>query len=559
MSLAAADSETTTDSAQFSAQQLYEQVTVAEVAVTAQLTSQQIQQLIPLLQQVEQKRIELVSSADELWGQHEQSIQQALTGEIAGRPVAGDARQKAGAAISAFAQRRTEFDRYLATIVSQVQSQLTAQQRVLIEPPQPGAFSQPSPLELDSPGSIAEYIVAVTDVQRALRPDEYALVRIPQAERIAAEIVGPTSPQFRAVVDQVVQLTDMLYSWSQERYIQERPTLADQVAGYLQLPPPSAKWPISQQRLFRFLSSPYTIGLLQRMAAGTTPQALPTEAKAIEDYPLVDAADIMDLTGLLNYLQLSVAQLDALARVVQQIKPAVESVRSPWINQGESFNNSLTLIRDLLLTTGQVAPEWQQFRTNLAQQRHRGRWQVAEQLAQVERILTPGQNEVIDWRPPAGILAASSQRLVRQQTRLLGEMRIVIEVWERVKYFDPEDYRRLRIRALNQLLESYGITQDSPDYPQYRAFGLEVLSQVRQTPLDQWEQHRIFLALDFLRELGIIEPLVAGPGTGVPVTWEDIYRALSYPQASQVIQQMIVARTTGQVPQQLELGAESKH
>ena len=390
-------------------------------------------------------------------------------------------------------------------------------------------------------------------------PDEYELIRIPEAQRIAAKIVPPNSPDFVPVVEQVLQLTDSIYGQSQDQYTQEYPILAEQVAQYLQLPPPSARAPISHQQLLDFLSSPYTMPLLQRMAALAITESLPTEPRLVEDCLVSQAAEVMDLAGLLDYLQVSVQQLSAIAPVAQRIDSILQPVREPAANQDQSFNSILIQVRDLLLAGGQVPPEWQQFQTNLEQQRDQARQQIAQQLERVQRGLLPGQNQLIDWQPPMDILAADAERLAREQMRVLAEMHTVVDAFERLRFRQMQDYQRTRIAELNQLLERYGIPENSPAYPEFRSFGIEILNQMRQTPWEQWQQARIALALELLGKLGVIGGVSAGPAQQAPLTWQDMFTALTYPKASLVIQQMITARSTGQLPQQpIPLGGQSQ-
>jgi len=155
---------------------------------------------------------------------------------------------------------------------------------------------------LEGASSLAEYIAGVINTQRDLMPDEYELIRIPEAQRVAAKIVPPNSPQFRQVVEQVLQLTDSVHGQSQAQYIQQYPALVEQIAQYLQLPAPSAQPPISYQQLLDFLASPYTLPLLQRAAAVATIEPIPTDSRPIEDCLVGQAEEVSNIADLLDYL-----------------------------------------------------------------------------------------------------------------------------------------------------------------------------------------------------------------------------------------------------------------
>ncbi len=551
--LTIAGADPAADSPEFSAEQLYEQVTVLQVASTLQLTSEQIAQLTPLLKGIGEKRDALLSSADEAWNQYGEVIQQAISAQIAGQPASAEVRQNAHAGITNFGKQRDAFYGSLASSAAQFGSYLTAQQRQLIAPPGLAESQAQRALLLEGAGSLSEYIVSVIDTQRDLMPDEYALIRIPEAQRVAAKIVPPNSPPFEQVTDQVLQLTDSVYGQSQAQYIQQYPALGEQVAQHLQLPAPSSQLPISYQQLLDFVASHYTLPLLQRAAALATIEPLPTDSRRLEDCLVSQAADVMDLIDLLDYLQIPVQQLSAIAPVIQRIDLILQPIREPAASQDQSFNSILIQVRDLLLAGGQVPPEWQQFQINLEQQQQQARQQIAQQLEQVQRILLPGQNQLIDWQPPMDILAADTERLAREQMRVLAEMHTVVDVFERLRFFqitDVEQYRRIRVWELNKLLERYGVPQSSPAYPRFRSLGIEITDRMRRTSWEGGKEARILLAVRFLRELGVIGGTPAGPAQQAPLTWQDMFTALTSPQAPLLIQQMITVRATGQLPQQ---------
>ena len=64
---------------------------------------------------------------------------------------------------------------------------------------------------------------------------------------------------------------------------------------------------------------------------------------------------------------------------------------------------------------------------------------------------------------------------------------------------------------------------------------------------------------EFLRELGVIDGTPAGPAQQAPLTWQNMFTALTSPQMPLVVEQMIAARASGQLPQQpIPLGEQSQ-
>ncbi len=544
-----AGAEAPADAQEFSPQQLYEQVAVLQVAGTLGLTAQQISGYIPLLQQISQNREQVLARADLVWDQYGPAIQQLAAAGMAGQPAPAEVGQNAHSGLADFTQQRDAFRRLLENSAVQFVAYLTEAQRQLIEDARVPARQAQIALELEGAQSVPEYIVRILAAQRELMPDEYELVRGVQAEQIAAKILTPRAPEFPSVVVRVVALTDTVFEWSQQQYIQEYPTLAEQVAEHLQLPLAPPARPLSYQELLDFLSSPYTVPLLQRIAVMPTVDPLPLEPRALREHLLAEAVEEAGLIGLLNNLRVSVMQLAALVPVAQQIEVLAKPLRDPLSGRGEAFRATLAQARDLLLATGQPSPEWQQLEAGLERERRDARLRVAGQLELVASIMSPAQNDLIDWLPPADILAADTERVAYEQHRLLAEMRNVVDVLQRLRFRQMQLYQRTRIGELNRLLERYGIGQDSPLYPEYRSFGIDILDRMRLTKPEDWEQARILLASEFLRGVGVVEQPGVRSGVPRPVTWEGMYAAFTCPQAAQIIQQMLAARSGPAAPQ----------
>ncbi len=239
--LVTAGADATANTPEFTPEQLYEQVTVLQMASILQLTSEQITQLTPLLKGIGEKRTALLSGADEAWSQYGEAIQQVISAQIGGQQASPEVRQSAYVGLTNFGNQRDTFYRSLESSAAQFGSYLTAQQRQLIAPPGSAQNQAQKAVALEGASSLSEYIAGVINTQRDLMPDEYALIRIPEAQRLAAKIVPPNSPQFQQIASQVLQLTDSIYGQSPAQYIQQYPTLVEQVAQYLQLPAPSTQ------------------------------------------------------------------------------------------------------------------------------------------------------------------------------------------------------------------------------------------------------------------------------------------------------------------------------
>jgi len=535
-------------SAELSPDQLYEQVRILQIARTIQFTSEQTNQLMPTIDAVHDQRQQLLSTADALWTQHQPAIEKVLDHWIAGTQPPADSLSAAHQAAATLGEKEADLQQRIAAAAEQILNMLAPSQRSRVESLQEQQQRQQMVAELDGAESLAEYIARHLDAQRQLMPDEYELVRLIDAQRLAAKIIAPGRPDYQQAVQAVLTLTDTVYDWSQQEYNAQRPGLADQVAQFLNLPPASAAPPVSYEDLLLLVSSPYTPALLRQIAPAVsasteTSQESPPQ---LAGHPFHLAQEKSDILALLNYLQLTPNQLPPLIPLAQQAAAAVTTADQTVQTKVEGLQSTLTQARQLLITTGTLPPELTQLLTQLRlthqEAEHQKRAQIVGVLDQVENVLLPGQNRLIDWRLPPDLAVTDPQQQAAQQRQLAAQMSRALRFLEQLRYRDPFIYLQVRMTEVEQFLSNY-VNPNSPQFAERRSFVIDLLDRMKMVEEPKWPQAGPHFAAELLEGVGAFQPAGRPGRTARPLSWEDLYEAFSSLHTPELLQQMLRART----------------
>ena len=535
-------------SEELSPDQLYEQVRILQIARTIQFTSEQTNQLMPTIDAVQDQRQQLVSAADALWTEHQQAIEEVLDHWIAGTHPPADSLSPAYDAVTTLANGEAELQQRIAAAAEQILAMLPPAQRFWVESLQQQQQRQQIAAELDGAESLAEYIVLHLDAQRQLMPDEYGLVRLINAQRLAARIIPPGRPDYQQAVQAVLNLTDTVYDWSAQQYNAQHPGLADQVTQFLNLLPASAARPVSYEDLLLFVSSPHTPGLLRQITPTVSPSTETSQESPppLAGHPFQLAQEKSDILFMLNYLGLTSNQVSGLIPLAQQAAAAVTTADQTVHNKLSELQSTLTQARQLLITTGALPPELTQLLTQLRlthqEAEHQKRAQIADVLDQVENVLLRGQNRLIDWRLPPDLAATDPQQQAAQQRRLAGQMTRALRFLEQLRYRDPFIYLQMRMTEVEQFLRNY-INPNSPQFAERRSFVINLLDRMKMVEEPDWAQAGPQLAAELLEGVGAFRPTRRSTRTARPLSWEDLYEAFSSLHTPELLQQMLHKRT----------------
>ena len=530
-----------------SAEQLYEQVSILWIARTLQLSGTQIGHIIPRVQTINQQQQQLLSEADNLWPQYQQAIEQVLASWIAGITPLPASLASAQQAAANFRSQQAHLDMLIAASVQQILSELRPDQRGLVERLPEQQQRHQLMAQLAGAESLAAYIAQHLDTQRELMPDEYELVRLFEAQRLATRIVNPRAPDYEPLVGRILQLTDTVYNWSQPQYNAQYPTLVDQVSQFLNLAPVATR-PISYDQLVAFVASPYTAALLQQVSSAVTEASAagPTGLRSLADHPLPAALEKSDILALLNDLRLFPQQLAHLLPLTEQAAQVCDQAQKTVQYRYEELKPTGQQAYQLLIAGGEVPPElanaMEAVRRTQQDAHRQQRVALASVLRQLESLLVPEQNAVINWQPPADVLQADPAQRAAQQRQLAAEMIEAIRFLERMRYRDPLVYIQTRIGEVEGYLRHY-VDPQSPDFSPLRSFIIDLLDRMKMVEEPDWPRVRVRLAAELLEAVGAL-PGRGGPQpTDQPLRWEDLYQVFTSPHTAELVGKMLAART----------------
>lgn len=544
----AAYSQQAAEQPELSAEPLYEQVNVLWIARTVPLSGEQISEIIPKVQAIGEARQQLLSEADTYWQAHQDAIEQVLQRWIAGTPPPTESLARAEGAGAKFRQGKAQLEALIATSVEQILWALRPDQRHLVESWDQQQQRQQLSAELGGVDSLAEYIVQQLETQRELMPDEYGLVRVVEGRRLAAMIVDPRAPAYGELVRTILQLTDTVYNWPQPQYNAEYPALAEQVARLLNLPAPTAARRISYDELVSFVSSPYTGDLLQQISPEAQGESatVARPVRSLADHPLQVAVEKSDLLAVLNDLQLWPQQLQRLLPLAQQAAQATQKAEKMVGDKYTELEATFQQAYQTLLVSSEVPPELESGLAALRQTREEARHQqqvdIASILRQVQRILVPEQNALIDWQPPAAVIAVSPQEKAAQQRQIAAEMARTIQFMERQRYIAPEDYAAIWPQEAEQYLSKY-VDPASPRFPECRRLVDSLLDVIEGVRDDEWAHTAPHLAARLLEDIGVIPMPGRRQPSARPLNWEVVYEVFANPATPDLLQKMLQLRS----------------
>jgi len=510
------------------------------------LTSQQLEQIIPLLEAVQEQHGSAVATLDLLWDQNKAAIEGVINDWLAGRTPTLGASQAADQAATQAQQLDSQLQTAVTSCVGSIGTMLTPEQLALIETPAQYEQRMRTQRQLQGASSVAEFIVWELDAQRELMPDEYNVVRRYKAQEIATLISAPNAPQFEPVVAAVLNLMDTTMAWSDPQYAQQRPTLADQVAQFLNLPLPLGEQLITYDALMECIKSPRSAQVLQELRGAEFTQ----QPAAWPQHTLLQAIARSNVVALLNSLQLNLNQLALLLPLASQGQNVTQTGHTKMDNLVVQARPNLATLRASLLIGSEMdaamLAQVVELNKQLREIELDTKADMGKVIDELEDILYPVQAELIDWRQPPEVLGRQDPALrAAAEKERAATVAAVLDFLDSMRYVvEPMFTQRLQGRC-DELASQY-FNPESPDYPQIIAYLMRATRQMKTIGAEDWEQGAVEFAADVAIELGILEPAEGRPGGPKPITWERLYQMLSNPDTPELVQKMIEARTPEQ-------------
>jgi hypothetical protein len=380
------------------------------------------------------------------------------------------------------------------------------------------------------------------ETQRALMPDEYAVMRRASAVLAARKMVRLDDPSFPVVEAALLRLFDQVNDWTDEQYAQEKPKLPEQINQYLAVGAPATK-PVRQEEFLAWVTNPRTLAYLK--VRGTDAQA----AAPVPDRPdeMASALDGADTVSLLNDLRLTTPQLEQLIVPAQRAAADRSLIESSQRDAITAASPTLTNLLPLLVAARPLSREASLFVSDLID-RLRGLQigvdqAMAPHVATVRTVLTPQQQAYVDWRVPPAIEAVAS---LEQQIELTEALRDAVLMLDSLHMVNKTEFYGARRERVEEFLREH-LDTTTRDFDKAESQILQELGEVFRMPTEEWEREAVPMALRVLEYAGVYTEAEWRP-SNLPLSWQDVCKVLKDPQTVGLVQRMIQARGAGQRP-----------
>ena len=247
--------------------ELYRDVKTLRLVSRLELTTTQIEKILPVVQQLADQAAADEKADATAW----QSVKPAADKVIAALLAGATPPDAETVLLDQAATERTQREDYRAALAAdaavQIQRMLTAEQARRIETAARQAQRKARQARMGGAETPIEYIVRRLDEQGELMPDEYLRTCENRALETAEAVLGQGAPGVRALAGALLQIMNQVARWSPQEYAAQRPTLAQQVAQQLNLPEDADASLIKYEDFIGWITSDRTPPALRELLA----------------------------------------------------------------------------------------------------------------------------------------------------------------------------------------------------------------------------------------------------------------------------------------------------
>lgn len=241
---------------------LHEEVQVLLTIRELALSPDQIAELGEINAEVNEERNSLREMRESAWAENQDEIETVLNAWMEGQTAPARARTAADRAVNRVNAAVAAFEETRWSAAESFYRTLTVQQRGLVESPAVAAERTARQARMGGLESVGEYVVSELDAIRDLMPDEFQMLALAEAQRIAQAIVGRDAPNLGQMTDVVYDILVDVYMWSTEQYTADRALLPGQISRLLGFTPIEQRAPVAWSELLRVTTSVTTPGVV---------------------------------------------------------------------------------------------------------------------------------------------------------------------------------------------------------------------------------------------------------------------------------------------------------
>jgi hypothetical protein len=254
-----------------------------------------------------------------------------------------------------------------------------------------------------------------------------------------------------------------------------------------------------------------------------------------------DAMARADALNLFRQIELQRAQARQMIPPLQRTVRLVETHEQQRTQSLNRLEPTLRQARQQLIAGAELGSEAQLALEEYEERRassQRGLYRsVDAEMQGIAEVLTPEQNELLDWTAPASIRPEQSMEdRLRIQQVAMGRIQETVRMLDRVKHLHAFNFVTGRGPMLNDYLAGYFEPQ-SPQFQEAYQIALDYTDEVRMLREEQWQAQGLEIAAAMIEDLGLMPTVDPDQRPGA-VSWRSLYRLVTNPQTLEVVRQM---------------------
>lgn len=492
------------------------------------LTPEQIQKLLPLLQEVQQAQAEFAQERVKVTERLQKHLEAVIASLARGRAPSPARDDIIRNRLGALEKKRQQLEQKLQKVWDEViGTVLTPDQAALIETRRQEG-ERLARLKLWQGAKTAlDFVMNSLIRARDLMPDEYANARLAIAGQTAAGLLDPAAPGFSALQSTVAALFDELYAVPAQQFQRDEQKITEYVAQTLQITPsmriPDENEIIPYSRFMDLIKSPRTLELLGGVKVAPMP----------EDHlqPLLNALDALRFA---HTLQLDAGQLRELAEYSSAIRDIINqhSQAKEQLNKGNI--ETLKKVREALLAgtalDTDLSSKLEAFETQLKREDESFKQRIHEKVLDAFVVLYPKQQDLVTLPPELSATPRPARPEAPPEAPGYSQLKErLVALLTQSRGMDPIEFAATYPDAIASVLEGIAPPRTRTYYRARwrlrRLMGRAALVPDEEFPIAVGQ-----LADEFLQSYGLIpESLEAGMR---PVPFEEFERVLMLPETA---------------------------
>lgn len=374
----------------------------------------------------------------------------------------------------------------------------------------------------------AELVLSSAESLRLLMPDDYDLVRLSEAQKVAQALSGGPQAPPPQLIDVILRTFDDLVQVAPAILVNGRQQILADIARRLQIDLSAVIVPaVTWDELVSCVESSYFLAALQALA-GTEVSAVTLAPREFEA-----AMNQVALVVFFHDLQLGPQQADAVWEIVGQTQRAVDARDRLLLQHSAAATTLVAKVREAV-RSGQPldaasADAIQALLDTIQEADGKLKVTLTLQISQVRRILDPGQRQLVDWVPPGEVMRLMpperrAEELREQAAMIDGALAFM----NRIKFSTATDYKARKVQLSQNFVRQY-FRENTPAFDRALDFTLQVVTDARFVSREDWENGAdLEYATNLLRGLGLLEtPGVPEPTGQELYNWQDLYELLT--------------------------------